>query len=124
MNGVEILNKIPVYGIAEWALYTLVIILIAVPLVFVIYAIVQVVKNYEHWSYIIYNTFIGIFIGLFIGVLFVVFSEKTEIAYDKNNIESYKYQVVISDEVKFNEFNKKYEIIEQDGSIYTVQEKD
>ena len=124
MNGVEILNKIPVYGIAEWALHTPVIICIAVPLVFVIYAIVQVVKNYKHWSYILENTFTGIVFGLLIGILFVVFSEKTEIAYDRNNIESYKYQVVISDEVKFNEFNKKYEIIEQDGSIYTIQEKD
>lgn len=124
MNGVEILNKIPVYGIAEWALYTLVIIFTVIPLVFFIYAIVQVVKWHEHWLCIICNTFLGILVGLFISTLFVVFAEKTEIAYDKNNIESYKYQVVISDEVKFNEFNDKYEIIEQNGNIYTIQEKD
>lgn len=124
MNGVEILNKIPVYGIAEWASCTLAIIFIAVPLAFIVYAIVQVAKCEEHWSYIIFNTFIGVFIGLFMAVLFVVFAEKTGIAYDKNNIESYKYQVVISDEVKFNEFDNKYKIIERNGNIYTIQEKD
>ena len=33
------------------------------------------------------------------------------------------YEVTISDEVNFNEFNEKYEIIEQDGKIYTVRER-
>jgi tetrahydromethanopterin S-methyltransferase subunit E len=34
------------------------------------------------------------------------------------------YQVTISDEVNFNEFNEKYEIIEQNGLIYTVRERE
>ena len=34
-----------------------------------------------------------------------------------------QYKVTISDEVDFNEFMEKYEIIEQDGKIYTVREK-
>lgn len=32
-----------------------------------------------------------------------------------------RYKVTISNEVKFNEFNKKYEIIRKDGNIYTVE---
>ena len=34
-----------------------------------------------------------------------------------------EYKVIISDEVSMNEFNEKYEIIEQDGKIYTVRER-
>lgn len=39
--------------------------------------------------------------------------------------ESYtKYKVTISEEVKLKEFNEKYEIIDQDGEIYTIVERD
>ena len=34
-----------------------------------------------------------------------------------------QYQVTISDNVNFNEFNNKYKIISQDGKIYTVEER-
>lgn len=33
------------------------------------------------------------------------------------------YKVTIEDSVNFNEFNEKYEIIEQDGKIYTIKER-
>ena len=36
----------------------------------------------------------------------------------------YEYKVTISDEVNFVEFNNKYEIIDQDGLIYTIKEKE
>ena len=36
----------------------------------------------------------------------------------------YTYKVTISDEVNFVEFNNKYEIIDQDGLIYTIKEKE
>lgn len=35
-----------------------------------------------------------------------------------------EYKVIVSDEVNFNEFQEKYEIINQEGKIYTVREKD
>ena len=34
-----------------------------------------------------------------------------------------RYEVTISDEVNFNEFNSKYEVVEQNGLIYTIVEK-
>ena len=34
-----------------------------------------------------------------------------------------RYKVTISDEVNFNEFNSKYEIVTQKGLIYTIIEK-
>lgn len=35
-----------------------------------------------------------------------------------------RYQVVIDDGVKFNDFINKYKIINQDGLIYTVEERE
>lgn len=35
-----------------------------------------------------------------------------------------RYQVIIDDGVKFNEFTSKYKIIKQDGLIYTVEERE
>lgn len=34
-----------------------------------------------------------------------------------------QYKVIISDEVPMNEFLEKYEIVDQEGKIYTVKEK-
>ena len=34
-----------------------------------------------------------------------------------------RYEVTISDEVNFNEFNSRYEVVTQNGLIYTIIEK-
>lgn len=119
MNGVEILNEIPIYNIAEWALATVAVIFIVTPLAFFIRSIIE----WEGFRYIILNTASGFLIGLFMTILFIVFTSEADIAYDKNNVQHYQYQVVVSDEVEFNEFMEKYEILEQNGDIYTVQER-
>lgn len=119
MSGVEILNEIPIYNIAEWALTTTAIILIVTPLAFFIHSIIQ----WEDFGYLVLNTVCGFFVGLVITVLFIIFTSKTDIAYDKNSVQYYQYQVVVSDEVKFSEFMEKYEILEQNGNIYTIQER-
>lgn len=123
MNGIEILNKTPVYEVAEWALNTILFLLIVIPLTFIVYSIIKVIHG-EYWSFIIENAVFGILVGLFVAVLFIVVTEKTGISQDKNNIAYYKYQITISDEVKFNDFMEEYEIVEQNGSIYTVRERD
>lgn len=45
-------------------------------------------------------------------------------AFVENPTGKYTYKVTISDEVNFVDFNNKYEIIEQDGLIYTIKEKE
>ena len=42
---------------------------------------------------------------------------------ETNKIIGINYQVTISEEVKFNDFMEKYEIIDQKGKIYTVRER-
>ena len=57
-----------------------------------------------------------LFMGLILGALLGVgMGETTE--YET------QYKVTISDEVNFNEFNEKYEIIGQDEKIYIVRER-
>ena len=34
------------------------------------------------------------------------------------------YKVIVSDEVQMNDFFKKYEIVDQDGKIYEIKEKE
>lgn len=119
MNGVKILNEIPVYNIAEWASITVAIILIAIPLTFFVYSIIR----WEGFGCLVLSTILGFLVGLLITILFIVFTSEADIAYDKNSVQYYQYQVIVSDEVKFSEFMEKYEILEQNGDIYTIQER-
>ena len=45
------------------------------------------------------------------------------ISYRQTMYEAPEYKVTISDDVGFNEFNKKYEVVEQEGEIYTIRER-
>ena len=60
---------------------------------------------------------IGIFILSFLGLLFGVISLPLSI---KNKYDTY-YKVTINEDVKFVEFNNTYELIRQEGELYTVQ---
>ena len=55
---------------------------------------------------------IGLTAGLFLGTaLILITSKKTD------QVDYIEYNVTISDEVNFNEFNDKYEIIDQQGKF-------
>ena len=54
---------------------------------------------------------------MFVGLLFSNLVGIVEIEYYPT------YKVTISDEVSMNEFMDKYEILTQDGKIYTVKER-
>lgn len=64
---------------------------------------------------------VGASMGLFVGVV-VGFLLSVVVGFVK--LEYYPtYKVTISDEVSMNEFMDKYEILNQDGKIYTVKER-
>lgn len=45
--------------------------------------------------------------------------------YQTNNpVEVTTYQVILDDSISYNEFVEKYEVIKQEGRIYTIYEKD
>lgn len=56
-------------------------------------------------------TFIFILSFLFLAIVSVDTTEVTE------------YKVIIDDSVKYVEFTEKYEVIDQEGEIYTVRER-
>ena len=60
---------------------------------------------------------IGVLVSIFFGML---------IGYDVKEPTKYEtqYKITISDEVPMNEFLERYEIISQEGKIYTVREKE
>ena len=61
--------------------------------------------------------------GLVIGTLLSLVLVGIGFIDNKNSIDHIEYKVTISDDVSLTEFYEKYEIIEQDGKIYTVKER-
>lgn len=59
--------------------------------------------------------FLGMVLGLFIGIWVGFITSEPEYAP--------VYKVTISDTVSLNDFNERYEILEQDGKIYTIKER-
>lgn len=69
------------------------------------------------WKDWVFCTIMGLLFAMFFAFVNGV------LLHEPANYET-QYKVTISDEVQLNEFNEKYEIIEQDGKIYTVRERE
>jgi hypothetical protein len=61
---------------------------------------------------------IGAFIGAFLGVILGILPANLTLP---SEYETH-YKVTISDEVSMNDFLERYEILDQEGKIYTVRE--
>lgn len=115
MTGVEILATEEVataFGF-NFTIFTVVLTIITVLMVLVIGF-----STYADFGWL--SFFYGLIIGIVLGAIFGSIA-----ANDQEPLE-YKtqYKVTISDEVSMNDFLSKYEIIDQEGKIYTVREKD
>jgi hypothetical protein len=69
------------------------------------------------WHIIPALTLVGVIGGLLIGAP-IGFASSEPTAYET------QYKVTVSDEVPMNEFLERYKIIDQEGKIYTVRERD
>ena len=58
------------------------------------------------------------------AIVTLVFSFLMGDANSKPIAHKTRYKVTISDEVKMNEFYERYEVIDQEGKIYTVEERE
>lgn len=119
MDGItvlnEIVNTIPPASMLDWIFILGLTILLTI---FCIIAWVTVIRG-EDWKAIVP-------LLLYSAVVIVMWSFTCSI-YKNTQREPYttiQYEVTISDEVSFTEFNKKYEIIEQRGDIYVIQERE
>lgn len=66
----------------------------------------------------------SIFMGLFFGFLVggVIFALVVAISEEPTEFVN-TYKVTISDDIKLNEFYERYEILEQEGKIFTIKER-
>ena len=117
MNGVEILNQTTVYetDVYWWILILCTSIGLLIGLIISIYNWVQ----YGFDAPFILLTVVLTVVGAWIGVLFMCLTE-----YKTDTVDYIEYKVTISDEVNFNNFSDKYEILDQEGKIYTVKERE
>ena len=111
LNGIEVLNTIKCGGV-EYGAVTLGIVSLIAIIIFLIFAIVCF-KDYEN--------VLGV-----VSLTLMLFLICVEIACVSNyKIPEYnQYQVTISPTVSLTEFNEKYEILDVDGEIYTIRERD
>lgn len=112
MEGVTILNTIEVMA-STWGFSIVGLIIAILTLFILIGTIFSIIKN---------EVFITYFLSPFVVFGFVIstmcFSSANEY------FDHYEYQVIIDDSVSLVEFTEKYEILDQEGLIYTVKEKE
>ena len=116
MTGVEVLamEEVAVEFAFNWTAFF---IAFGISLVFIGLIGLAVSNATSEWG----NLLIGILLGATFGCIFgTLFGSVTKIPVEYEN----QYKVIISDEVSMNEFVDRYEIIEQEGKIYTVAERD
>ena len=117
MNGVEILFTEQVVSESAFNTTAFLTALVASLVILTLIGIVGYKCGFDDWTIIPFCIVVGIVVGLFIGfVLGRAFETPT--AYETH------YKVTIDDSVSMNEFNEKYEILDQEGKIYTVKERE
>lgn len=117
MSGVEILNEtqVVVESAFSWTAFWIV-----SSIVFGIFIIIGIILSITEgpdlggWVLLIG---VGISLGLLFGFLWGLINE-TPTKYETH------YQVTIDDSVSMNDFLDKYEVIEQEGKILTIRERD
>ena len=57
-------------------------------------------------------------------IAFVAFVVCVVGAFTKTDVVTTTHRVIVSDDVNMNEFLDKYEILDQEGKIYTVKERE
>lgn len=117
MNGVEILSQSIIYE-TEFYWWILIAFAIAGLLFSLIVSIIDWIKYGFDKSSIWFILIVTLIFSVFGGVYTAISEHETD------TVDYITYKVTISDEVSLREFTDKYTIINQDGKIYTVKEKD
>ena len=113
MAGVEILamNEVITAYKFNWEIYIISI---------VVCTLVITIMSFLMLDHDIVSVIVGLMFGFILGAIIGILPAKfTEPEKYEN-----QYKVIISDEVSMNDFLERYEIISQEGKIYTVRERD
>ena len=111
MNSVEILSSEIIYNtiLPEWCL--------TLGLIGAFIALYIAIQLFLDW----YDIAPWIFLVVVIACVVVAILSGIP---NKNNVDHIEYKVSIDDSVSMNEFLDKYEILDQEGKIYTVRERE
>ena len=112
MEGVTILNTIEVMA-STWGFSIVGLIIAILSLLFLIGIIFSIIKNE-----VFITSFLSMLVVFDVLISIMCFSSANEY------FDHYEYQVIIDDSVSLVEFTEKYEILDQEGLIYTVKEKE
>lgn len=114
MDGVTILSEMSVRGeslelVMVWWLLT------------IVYIVGRILENVEDWHYSEWRTRItSIICTLIVSSLVLVIA--VGLCFEYNTFHT-EYKVTIDDSVGFNEFTSHYEILSNDGDVYTVRDR-
>ena len=76
---------------------------------------VVLIELWNWWQRILFGFGVGLVVALLVGC--VAFQNDRPLEYET------QYKITISDEVPMNDFLERYEIVSQEGKIYTVRER-
>lgn len=113
LSGIEILSQEVVSSATSIPAFILIMFLCLLAIVLSVCLTVVAYREWWHGS-----AFLGIFLTIAMVIL-TCFGINKQVNPETHN----EYKVLISDEVSWNEFNEKYEVIDQEGKIYTIKEK-
>ena len=116
MSGVEILNQTNIYCEKGnmWAFWIL------LGSGFIVGLIITVIVSYNY--YFCGESLIPLITGVILGTVFGLLGYIWTIS-PTDELSYVEYKVSVSDEVNFTDFMEKYEILDQEGQIYTVKER-
>ena len=129
MQGIWIINarqqETDSASLTDYVMIFILILLIITFFVFILeFIILSILEDVSIDSNIDNDSYkIALIVGFFVSIMLSVIITPKYL--DKLNNEKHEtvYDIIIGDEVRFNDFNEYYEIIDQNGNIYTVREK-
>ena len=113
LEGIEILAQTEIMKNPDWISLLFTVMIIFILLGFLI-AITGVIV--DMWKIIACGT------GIVLGTFVISFVISTIIPQEPT--DRYEYQVTIDDTVSFTELYEKYEVVDQNGKIWTIRDKD
>lgn len=115
MNGIEILSTTEVATTTAWNTTACAIAFWITMAICIGFGIYFSITDYD-WSWFLLAAIFGVLLSLLM-MAFVGYITEYPTAYET------QYKVTIDDNVSMNEFNEKYEIVSQEGKIYTIRER-
>ena len=108
IEGITVLNKIAVTGVPSWMMISAIIICMIGIIVFAI----AIISEWPTWKAII-PIIIVLLIWFICGIFNITFTTG-----------EYQYECIIDDSVPYNEVVDNYNIIEQRGDIWVLEDKE